>query len=105
VGELTYRDGTKGTLIYMKATLIKEMDFTTSGYLASNPEFPHQSTVDQFFDPDQFDAYRYLGYEIGCQAISDLKLAATIGQPAAIVEQYRGSGGTLPRDVAAVKPR
>jgi hypothetical protein len=105
VGELTYRDGTKGTLIYMKATLIKEMDFTTSGYLASNPEFPHQSTVDQFFDPDQFDAYRYLGYEIGCQAISDLKLATTIGQPAAIVEQYRGSGGAPPPDVAAVKPR
>src|SRR4029077_8270690 len=63
VGQLTYSDETKGTLIYVKATLIKEMDFTTSGYLASNPEFPHQSTVDQFFDPDQFDAYRYLGYE------------------------------------------
>ena len=49
VGQLTYSDATKGTLFYIKATLIREMDFTTAGYLASNPEFPHQSTVDQFW--------------------------------------------------------
>jgi hypothetical protein len=49
------------------------MDFKTAGYLASNPEFPHQSTVDQFFDPAQFDAYRCLGYESIETALSALK--------------------------------
>lgn len=88
VGELIYDDGTEGTLILVKATVIKEMDFTTSGYLASNPDFPHQSTVDQFFNPDQFDAYRYLGYESGLQAVEKLQLVKTISDPKSIITQY-----------------
>jgi hypothetical protein len=88
VGRLTYDDGTEGTLIHVKATVIKEMDFMTSGYLASNPDFPHQSTVDQFFNPDQFDAYRYLGYESGLQAIEKLQLVKTISDPKSIIAQY-----------------
>jgi hypothetical protein len=91
VGKLTYDDGTEGTLILVKATVIKEMDFTTSGYLASNPDFPHQSTVDQFFNPDQFDAYRYLGYESGLQAIEKLQLVKTISDPKAVIAQYCAS--------------
>jgi Patatin-like phospholipase len=91
VGQLTYSDDTKGTLIYVKATTIKQMDFTTAGYLASNPEFPHQSTVNQFFDADQFDAYRYLGYESASRLVTTLQLATTIGQPSEIIKQYRAS--------------
>jgi hypothetical protein len=30
-----------------------------------NPDFPHQSTADQFFDEAQFEAYRCLGEHIG----------------------------------------
>ena len=28
------------------------------------PSFPHQSTADQFFDEDQFEAYRALGQHV-----------------------------------------
>jgi hypothetical protein len=75
-GKLTYRHDVEkeGVLIYIKSTLIEQMDFTTAGYLASNPDFPHQSTVDQFFDPAQFDAYRCLGFESANAAIAALKL-------------------------------
>ena len=31
------------------------------GARAKNPEFPHPSTADQFFDEGQFEAYRKLG--------------------------------------------
>ncbi|MDF3813457.1 hypothetical protein [Rhodopseudomonas sp. BAL398] len=89
VGRLDYDDRTSGTLIYFKSTLIKEMDFTTAGYLATNPTFPHQSTVDQFFDPDQFDAYRYLGYDGACELIKALQLNTTLGRPDDIVAAYR----------------
>ncbi|OCK54829.1 patatin-like phospholipase family protein [Bradyrhizobium sp. LMTR 3] len=93
VGKLTYNHDTEkeGFLIYIKSTLIRQMDFTTAGYLASNPEFPHQSTVDQFFDPIQFDAYRYLGYESARTMIDEVKLARTIAKPQEIADEYCAS--------------
>jgi hypothetical protein len=81
IGRLRYGHESFGTLIYLKSTLIKNLDFTTAGYLAANPTFPHQSTVDQFFDLDQFDAYRYLGYDAAKSMIKDLELTKTIGTP------------------------
>jgi hypothetical protein len=93
VGKLTYNHQTEkeGFLIYIKSTLIRQMDFTTAGYLASNPEFPHQSTVDQFFDPVQFDAYRYLGYESAKTMIDEVKLTRTIAKPQEIADEYCAS--------------
>ena len=88
VGEVIYNDGRRASLIYIKATLIKEIDFTTAGYLASNPTFPHQTTADQFFDPDQFDAYRSLGYQSARHMIESLDLATTIATPGSIVTRY-----------------
>lgn len=88
VGRLKYCDGTLGTLIYIKSTLIKEMDFTTAGYLAANPAFPHQSTVDQFFDQDQFDAYRYLGYDTALQVINSLQLKSSMLNADKLWETY-----------------
>jgi hypothetical protein len=75
IGKLTYDHATEkdGILIYVKSTLIQQMDFKTAGYLALNPDFPHQSTVDQFFNSAQFDAYRCLGYESAEFALSALK--------------------------------
>jgi Patatin-like phospholipase len=88
VGEVNYKDGPPGTLIYLKATIIKDIDFTTAGYLAANPAFPHQTTADQFFHPDQFDAYRLLGYESVLRMIDGLNLAKTIASPASILTTY-----------------
>ena len=88
VARLNYNDGSSGTLVYIKSTLIKGMDFTTAGYLAANPTFPHQSTVDQFFDQDQFDAYRYLGYDTASQVIEKLDLVETLGSADAIWTTY-----------------
>jgi hypothetical protein len=81
IGRIVYKDGTIGTLIYIKATLIKDLAFTTSGYRARHIAFPHQTTVDQFFDADQFEAYRDLGYCSAKLMINKLNLATTIGQP------------------------
>jgi hypothetical protein len=88
VGKITYNNGTYGVLIYVKATLIREMDFTTAGYLANNPAFPHQTTVDQFFDPDQFDAYRFLGYESALRMITALDLQNSSSNWATVMQEY-----------------
>jgi hypothetical protein len=55
----------QGTLIYIKATLFAGLPADVVGYGNENPEFPHESTADQFFDEAQFEAYRELGYHAG----------------------------------------
>ncbi len=68
-GTVTYADGTTGTIIYLKTTLISSVSFKVKGYAASNPDFPDQSTADQFFDEVQFEAYRELGHAIASQML------------------------------------
>jgi hypothetical protein len=60
-----------GWIFYIKTTLIKNMSMRTRGYKGANPSFPDETTVDQFFDEDQFDAYRLLGDEIAKQLTKD----------------------------------
>ncbi len=54
--------GNIGWIIYLKSSFHDDREPATVGsYAATNPGFPHQTTVDQFFDDDQFEAYRVLG--------------------------------------------
>jgi hypothetical protein len=82
VGRVEYEDGSPPSIVvYLKATLIRDLDFTTSGYRAGNPDFPHQTTLDQFFDPTQFEAYRDLGFRSAALMIKELGLAGANGFP------------------------
>jgi len=38
-------------------------------YARQHASFPHQSTVDQFFDESQFESYRALGFACTVAAI------------------------------------
>ena len=71
VGRITYSDGSEGDLIYVTTTLFKGLGLQTLGYRAANPDFPDQTTADQFFDEAQFEAYRQLGYSVGQAVIAD----------------------------------
>ncbi len=67
IGEIHYPsdDGEpkKGWLIVVKPTLTGDEPTQLTTYYRTNRDskFPHQSTGDQFFDDDQFEAYRSLG--------------------------------------------
>ncbi|MGR9107895.1 MAG: hypothetical protein ACU843_13280, partial [Gammaproteobacteria bacterium] len=61
-------------LVYIKSTLLETSNFKIKGCKAQYPEFPHQSTADQFFDEVQFEAYRGVGYTIAESMIQDDKL-------------------------------
>ena len=63
-----------GVIIYLKTTMIDDLSMKAKGYKGANPDFPDQSTGDQFFDDEQFEAYRELGYSIARQTIKDLQL-------------------------------
>ena len=73
-GTIHYAGGIeKGDLIYIKTTMVKGLSLTTHGYKDKNPTFPDQTTADQFFEPEQFEAYRELGYVIGKQAAQKIR--------------------------------
>ena len=61
VGRLIYPDCAPGILIYVKSALTQEAPVDIRQYRDAHPDFPHESTVDQCFDEDQFEAYRHLG--------------------------------------------
>lgn len=73
----------EGRLIYVKSSVSKAakvasrppessaasekrmLPAVVASYLRENAAFPHQTTVDQFFDDGQFEAYRALGQYLG----------------------------------------
>jgi hypothetical protein len=65
VGVISYPGGGEGVLLYIKASLTGEEPPDILNYAARHPAFPHDTTADQFFDEDQFETYRSLGYHIG----------------------------------------
>lgn len=81
-------EGREGVLIYIKSTMMKGLEFATEGYRAANPEFPHQSTADQFFDPDQFEAYRDLGRKSCALMVDELKLSENFESIDQILKEY-----------------
>ncbi|MFC3379188.1 patatin-like phospholipase family protein [Rugamonas sp. CCM 8940] len=58
-----------GVLLYIKPTIVGDENADIFNYSKMHPEFPHQSTADQWFDEDQFESYRSLGYQIAFAAL------------------------------------
>ncbi len=63
-----------GLLVIIKSTMIKDVPADVLGYKSANSDFPDESTMDQFFDEIQFEAYRELGYRIAKKAFEDPKI-------------------------------
>ncbi|MCD2196168.1 hypothetical protein LQ327_22605 [Actinomycetospora endophytica] len=61
-----------GTLVVVKARLTLDLPYEVLAYAASNPDFPYDSTADQWFDAAQFDAYHRLGRRLGKVAVERL---------------------------------
>lgn len=73
VGEIHYPpltlgdDEEIGYLIYIKMTMDGTEPPDLQSYKIRNSEFPHESTIDQFFSESQFESYRHLGYIVASQ--------------------------------------
>jgi hypothetical protein len=65
IGRIDYGRGAYGWLVYVKNSLTGREGESIRKYKAIEPDFPHHDTVgDQFFDEEQFEAYRELGYQM-----------------------------------------
>lgn len=87
VGRIIYADNTEGTLLYLTTTFTRELSADLLGYLRTHPEYPDEPTSDQFFDEQQFEAYRELGYQTAYAMLRDASVEdnadvlACIGKP------------------------
>jgi choline dehydrogenase-like flavoprotein len=58
------QSGTRSVLLYLKAKLTGNESPDIANYHATHPEFPNESTADQFFDEEQWESYRQLGEQL-----------------------------------------
>lgn len=94
IGTIYYPDNRIGKLLYFKSCLKGDNSlqatlspdnyrtspnrddnllYDDSAYIAryknTHPDFPHESTGDQFFDENQFECYRALGYDVAVSTL------------------------------------
>lgn len=62
LGRIQYGPDEVGVLIYVKSCLSGDEGDLIRDYRRRNPEFPHETTLDQFFSEEQFEVYRALGF-------------------------------------------
>jgi hypothetical protein len=62
VGVIDYGEGEKGYLLYIKSSLSGDENDYIRDYARRHPQFPHETTGDQFFSEEQFEVYRALAF-------------------------------------------
>ncbi|MGO9453253.1 MAG: hypothetical protein ACLQDV_19745 [Candidatus Binataceae bacterium] len=72
LARITYLDDPdcESYLLLIKPSLIGEEPQDILNYHSANPDFPHESTAEQFFNEAQWESYRRLGQHIGEKVFS-----------------------------------
>lgn len=70
----------RSLLLVIKPALTCFLPVDVQLYGRDNPDFPQQSTGDQFFDEAQWESYRKLGYEFGLKLFAAWDLFAEDGE-------------------------
>lgn len=65
----------KGTIIYIKSSLVSKDPEDVLAYAKTNCHFPHDSTANQWFDEAHFENYRALGEAAGKAAVERIAAA------------------------------
>ncbi len=61
-----------GTLVYIKPSLTGDESADVQHYARTHPDFPQQSTLNQFYGESQFESYRQLGYHCVTEVLGDI---------------------------------
>jgi hypothetical protein len=81
VGRIFYENGSEGVLVYFKSSMTgDEKDFIVD-YKLRYSDFPHETTGDQFFSEEQFEAYRALSFHAVDGFFSGTDRFAFLGAP------------------------
>ena len=64
IGLASRDDGDRtGVIVWVKPAVTAADSADVRQYKLQNPNFPHQTTVDQWYDEAQFESYRKLAYD------------------------------------------
>ena len=89
-----------GLLLYLKLSVTGNEPELIKRYRITHPEFPHQGTLDQFFDEEQFEAYHQLGVHIADGLFSNALLSGNTAPPD-VAQWFRHLAGNLLRPQAS----
>jgi hypothetical protein len=74
-GTITYPGNIKGTLVYARTVMTAAVPFDVRAYHEGDKTFPHDSTANQLYTDQKFEAYRALGVVAGEHAIAEMEQA------------------------------
>jgi hypothetical protein len=58
--------------------MTKDLRLQLYGFAGAHPDFPNETTANQFFDEARFEAYRELGYAAAQQLLADVVAQAAL---------------------------
>ena len=70
-GKWKQRHGGQSWIVWFKPNRIANLPADIATYAELQPDFPQQSTANQFFDEGQWESYRRLGFEMGRRLFAD----------------------------------
>jgi hypothetical protein len=82
IGTIEYGNGQQGFLVYLKSSLTGDERDYVGDYARRHARFPHESTGNQFFNEEQFEVYRALGFHMAHGLLSgrdSIEVASTAG--------------------------
>ncbi len=89
------RPESQGLLLYLKLSVTGNEPELIRRYRTLWPDFPHQSTIDQFFTEEQFEAYRELGVHIASGLFSKALMNGPPPANQTIPQWFRTLAGNL----------
>ncbi len=108
IADIRYRevDGANaqdGELIYLKPAVRRTEAIDVQHYAATHPDFPNQTTADQFFNESQFESYRKLGMTMVQEIIACApECAFTTAQFFTAAKQYSEAAAFRPASTERV---
>lgn len=81
------RPPSTGVMLYLKLSLTGDEAELLKRYRAGSPDFPHESTLDQFFGEEQFEAYRQLGVHVAEGTFSPAVLTRNV-KPSSVADWF-----------------
>lgn len=83
-----------GLMLYLKLSLTGNETELLQRYRKLHPDFPHQPTTDQFYDEEQFEAYRQLGIHVAEATFSPALLTSNVAPPT-MAEWFKQLAGNM----------
>jgi rhodanese-related sulfurtransferase len=77
-GTIRYPDGEEGVLIYARNVMPPDGPWDVRAYQLDDPAFPHNSTADQLYTDQRFEAYRALGTAAAVRAVERMEELAPL---------------------------